>query len=302
MARFKATLKKLFCLPPLPTVFIAVPSFIFVFLMLATGRKTPLTYLAYLVSAYGMVIAVTGFMGVVAGVRNGFDSLPLLQKIRKNPLGARLLGDDVFRAKLSLQGGLLINLLYVGLNLFSGLRYRSGWFVALAVYYLLLSVMRASLVQYVHKKPLGLDIPGELRRYRLCGVFLLFMNQALIGIVVTIVYQNKGFVYSGLLIYAMAAYTFWLTILAIINVIKYRRRGSPILSATKIINLTAALVSMLSLETAMLAQFSPEQQEFRRVMTAASGGGVCILVLLMAVSMLISSTKRIQSARNRPQG
>ncbi len=43
-------------------------------------------------------------------------------------------------------------------------------------------------------------------------------------------------------------------ITSVINVVKFRKYGSPIMSAAKVINLTAALVSMLSLETAMLAQ------------------------------------------------
>ena len=37
MERLKAVLKKIFFLPPLPTLLIAVLSFIFVFVMLGTG-------------------------------------------------------------------------------------------------------------------------------------------------------------------------------------------------------------------------------------------------------------------------
>ncbi|MDC2840211.1 hypothetical protein [Limosilactobacillus mucosae] len=86
------------------------------------------------------------------------------------------------------------------------------------------------------------DEGAELRRYRLCGVMLLFMNQALAGIVIFMVHQNQGFDYPGLLIYAMALYAFYAVILAIINVVKTRRHNSPILSAAKAINLVAAMV------------------------------------------------------------
>nr|WP_278846197.1 hypothetical protein [Limosilactobacillus mucosae] len=80
------------------------------------------------------------------------------------------------------------------------------------------------------------DEGAELRRYRLCGVMLLFMNQALAGIVIFMVHH------PGLLIYAMALYAFYAVILAIINVVKTRRHNSPILSAAKAINLVAAMV------------------------------------------------------------
>ena len=39
MKRLKAVLKRVFCLPPLLTVVIAVPSFAFVFVMLGTGTS-----------------------------------------------------------------------------------------------------------------------------------------------------------------------------------------------------------------------------------------------------------------------
>ena len=59
--------------------------------------------------------------------------------------------------------------------------------------------------------------------------------------------------------------------------------------------LTAALVSMLSLETAMLAQFGGNQPEFRRFMTGASGGAVCVFVLGMAVYMIVHASRKLKA-------
>ena len=294
MGRLKSVLKKLFFLPPLPTVLIALPSFLLVFILLSIGDRSLLSYLAYLLSAYAMIITITGITGVVEAARNGWDGLPLIKKLRRTPLGGRLLGDAVFRSEITLHGGLFVNLLYVALNLFSGIRYRSAWFVALAFYYVLLSAMRAVLVRYIHRRPVGKNIASEFQRYRACGIILLLMNQALAGIVVYMVTQNRGFSYPGLLIYGMALYTFYITISAIVNVIKYRKHGSPVMSATKVVNLTAALVSMLSLETAMLAQFGSDEPEFRRIMVAAAGGAVCVIVLAMATYMIVRSTKQLK--------
>ena len=67
------------------------------------------------------------------------------------------------------------------------------------------------------------------------------------------------------------------------------------MSAAKAINLTAALVSMLSLETAMLAQFGGDDVMFRQIMTSATGAGVCVIVLGMAVYMIVKSTKALKS-------
>jgi hypothetical protein len=126
-----------------------------------------------------------------------------------------------------------------------------------------------------------------------CGYVLLVMNQALAAIVIYIVHQNQGFSYPGILIYGMAIYAFYIVITAIINVVKFRKMGSPILSAAMCVNLTAALVSMLSLETAMLAEFGGDP-EFRFLMTSISGGVVCSFVLGMAIYMIVRSTRRLK--------
>jgi hypothetical protein len=84
-------------------------------------------------------------------------------------------------------------------------------------------------------------------------------------------------------------------ITAAINVFKFRRHGSPVMSAAKVINLTAAFVSMLSLETAMLSEYGGDDLVFRKTMTSISGGIVCVTVLGMAVYMIIRSTKNLKS-------
>lgn len=67
----------------------------------------------------------------------------------------RYVKESAFRAEISLYPGLFINLLYAGLKLFSGICYRSVWFGTLAVYYILLAVMRFSLLHHVRTKEAG---------------------------------------------------------------------------------------------------------------------------------------------------
>ena len=115
------------------------------------------------------------------------------------------------------------------------------------------------------------------------------MNWALAGLIILVIHQNSGFEYPGILIYVMALYAFYATITAVMNIVKFKKYGSPVLSAAKGINLTAALVSMLSLETAMLTQFgSAEEDGFRQVMMAATGFGVSAIVLGMACLLYTS--------------
>ncbi|MDE6747535.1 MAG: hypothetical protein K2K21_00505 [Lachnospiraceae bacterium] len=295
MDKVKAILRKLFFLPPLPTVLLALFGYGFVIAVAAFQITNPvLQYASYIASAYALIITITGIVYVKkasGSIKSYILGHPLMKKFRSTVVGEKYFSDVRFRAGVSLYQGFFINLLYIVMKLVSGIIYRSTWFVALAVYYILLAVMRFLLVRRLNVK----DETLELRRYRLCGLMLLFMNQALAGIVIFMVHRNQGFEYPGLLIYAMAAYAFYAVIIAVVNIVKTRRHKSPVLSAAKAINLVAALVSILSLETAMLSQFGGNDDPmFRKVMTGATGGGVCTIVIGMAIYMIWRANKELK--------
>ena len=214
------------------------------------------------------------------------------RKIESHPLGARYLSDVRFRTDVNLYRSIAINALYIVLKLFLGIYYNAYWFVALAVYYALLVAMRLALVARRGKE--ALTVRQEWRRYRVCGIVLLLMNQALMGIVIYMVQYGRGFRYPGYLIYAMAAYSFYAVIVSIVQMVKFRHHGSPLMSAAKAIDFVAALVSILALETAMLARFGRDDEAFRVIMTSATGGGVCVIVIGMAVYMIARAGKSLK--------
>ena len=96
-----------------------------------------------------------------------------------------------------------------------------------------------------------------------------------------------------------ALYTFYITVYAIVNVVKYRKYNSPVMLTAKIIALSAALVSMLSLETAMLSEFGAEMPEIQKqILIAATGGGVSVAVVIMSCLMIRRSAKEIKTIRS----
>lgn len=298
MEKFKRILKKTFVLPPLPTILLAVLGYAFIIIVASFHINIPaVQYLAYISSAYALIITITGFhyfIEFVRSIKQNINNHPIIKKLLKTSLGSRYFNDIRFKTKISLYRGLFINLLYIAMKLFSGIYYHSAWFISLAGYYILLAVMRYVLLHRGKKKQNADRTIAEIRRYRACGILLLVMNQALAGIVIFMVHQNKGFEYSGLLIYGMAVYAFYSVITAVIDLIKFRKHYSPVLSAAKVINLVSAMVSILSLETAMLAQFGGDDEKFRAVMTGATGGGVCTVVIGMAIYMIVKSTKELK--------
>lgn len=163
--------------------------------------------------------------------------------------------------------------------------------MSLGVYYLALAIMRFLLIHYLRFRKKTADKKDELRRYRTCGYMLFLINVAFVGITILAVQKKAGFHYPGYLIYVMAMYAFYSVAMAVINLIKYCKYGSPVMSAAKVINMSTALVSIFSLETAMLAEFGNENDEqLRLIMTSLTGAGVSLIVIGMAVFMIIKSS------------
>ncbi|MCC8079374.1 MAG: hypothetical protein LIO57_04855 [Oscillospiraceae bacterium] len=299
MKRIKKFLAGAFCLPPLPTVLISVPAYVLVIFALSWDAVPPAAaYFSYALSAYAVIITVTGFSRVLDTLRGGIVNSSMVKRLAAHPLARRLFDDIGFRSGIALAFSSLINLAYAAVKLPSGVLYRSSWFIALAGYYVILLALRIFLLSHVSRGGIGQRMATELKRCRLCGVLLLLMTQALAVITGFMVWEDRSFVYPGLLIYLMAAYSFYAITLAIINSVKSRKYGSPVLSAVKAVNLTAAMVSILSLETALISQFGgAEEHVFRRVMTGATGGCICAVVLTMAIIMTARSSRRLKQLK-----
>lgn len=286
--------KKVFFLTPVKTVIIAIPSYLFVIFILANNiQNVAISSVAYVLSAYALIITITGIIRIVRMICN-MEVPPLLKKIVSIPVIGRLIVEHTFRTQIALYPGFLINVVYVIWKLSFGIYYNSAWFISLALYYFVLAWMHLSLIRPFSEKG-EIRKKAELKRYRFCGASLFVINIALTGIVVLAVKKENGFTYPGYMIYVMAMYAFYAVITAVINLVKYRKYGNPILSAAKVISLTTAMISMFSLESAMLAQFADASQTaFKKIMIECTGGVICVIVIGMAVYMVFRSTKEIR--------
>ncbi|MGN0292413.1 MAG: hypothetical protein ACI4D3_00245 [Lachnospiraceae bacterium] len=289
MEYFKRILHRILFPGPV-VVILSVPiAAVLLFCTFAYGEEqSPIAYVAYVISAYSLTIVCAC---IVRFPKGRFRAA-----LHRNPHIHRYLTDISFKTRVSLYLSLGVNMLFAAMKFFFGIWYRSVWFGTLAVYYTMLAVMRFLLLRHVNRSVIGSDLASELKQYRLCGVILVLMNIALAGVVVLVVQKNEGFHYAGYLIYVVAMYAFYNIITAVRDVIKYREYKSPVMSAAKAIKLAAALVSMLSLETAMLMQFNSREnpEVFRQIMTGTTGGAVCAIVFVMAVFMIIKSTGQLK--------
>lgn len=91
------------------------------------------------------------------------------------------------------------------------------------------------------------------------------------------------------LVYYMSA--FYTMVISVLNLVKFRKLGSPILSAAKVLNFIAAMMSILGLQTAMISRFSENGEAYRKMMNTITGGFVYGIVIVIAITMLLHSKK-----------
>ncbi|MBO5389627.1 MAG: hypothetical protein J6A59_16145 [Lachnospiraceae bacterium] len=286
--------KRLLFPPVWAVVLLTVASTIALIGVFLKGLETAIiAYVVYVVAFYTLVTVcaycIVYLPGYIRQTR---------EKINDNSLGHRMLSEASFRTHISLYLSLCANLLYVGLNIFFYVENHSMWFVILAVYYTILVIVRLILAKYVRKDSNGTNQLRELKLNILCSGILLTLNIVLSGAVLMILYQDKGFTYNGILIYVMALYTFYTTIHAIVTLVKYRRLNRPVMTTVRAIQLFAALVSMLSLETAMFEEFGQDMTTWsKRLFIMLTGAGISITVLIMSIYMIVKSVKTIKNIK-----
>ena len=222
-----------------------------------------------------------------------------LLKIKETSYGARFLEDYTFRTILTTMPTFLINVAYTVYNGVIGVMNQSAWFITMAVYYSLLGIMRYRAVNTERKvsrmKDPKLIRKRELSVIRTDGILLLLLNLALSGVVLLTIAKGTAKTYSEIMVISIAAYTFYKITMAVINMVKVRKMQSPILITIRNIGVADALVSMLTLQSTMLASFQKRSSIDADRMNGITGLAVCILIALLGVSMIYYASKRKES-------
>lgn len=244
-----------------------------------------LQYFSYIISAYSLTIICFRIPNTIKKIKQFATDNKLILKYKT---------DVNYRNKISLYTNSFTNTLCMLFYLIMGVLNQSLWFYSLAVYYILLSIMRLFLLKDIHKDYQS-NIRQQWHRYRFCGIILVIINIALAIITFFVIHYNQGFLYHFIETIAIALFTFIITTLAIINSIRYRKFNQPIISAIKFVSLSSALVSMFSLETAMLSVFGSSQDHLlRRIMLTSTGSIFGLIILIIGLFMIIKSSKQIK--------
>ena len=276
-------------------VLLPVAAVFLIYSMVFMGTDSIISIVSYVVAFYTLTV--------------WFLKIPFLISFFKtfraeNKYALRWRSDPRLRVNVSLYGTLIYNTAYAVFQLGLGFWHKTFWFFSLAAYYILLAIMRFFLVRHTRKHAPGEDMMRELKKYRTCGIVFLIMNLALALMIFFMVYWNRTFHHHEITTIAMAAYTFTSLTFAIINIFRYRKYNSPVFSASKAISLASACVSLITLESTMLTTFGAATVtlSMRRIMLAATGGAISVFIIAMAITMIVTGTKKLKSLKEHLNG
>ena len=122
-------------------------------------------------------------------------------------------------------------------------------------------------------------------RMRQIGVAILILNFALIGIVILAIVLGRRVHYPGITIHITAIYDIVVVILAASRVLKHGATDSPVVISSKCLNLTLAMLAILSLTSAAVVQYGASIL-VRRIVVGIVGGAICVINILLARYMI----------------
>lgn len=251
-----------------------------IFVFMNQMEMHPLAYLVYVFSFYTLVVVCVRIPGMVKWVK---------EKLHENKYTDMYLTDKDLRMRISMYRGLLITFIFAGFKIILGFVYDSSWFFAMAGYNVILSIMRFILVRQSEKKGLSEYEARKrgLQSYRVCGWLVMVLNIAVSVIMFMVIVQKQEIRYNMIVTIGLAAFTFYCFTMAIINMVKYRDRKNPIYAAVKRIDMVKAIVSIFTLQVAMLTTFSGQGASLDvGLMNTLTGVAVTIAINTIGAMMI----------------
>lgn len=238
-----------------------------------------ISYISYVLSAYALTITIPRIINLIKWIN---------KKLHSNKYTNRLITDRNLKNNINLFSGTFFNMIYGIFKFITGFMYHSIWFGATGTYYLILGLMKLSLTKHVIKK---LSENKQYIQYRNTGILMFLLNSAMVGMIILMIRDGESVVYPGFIIYAQAGYTFYILTFAIINVIRYRKDHTPLIAASKSINLVASIMSLFILQVAMINQFG-ENGTFKTIINTLTGSITSFITIGIAIFMIINSKNK----------
>lgn len=270
-------------------------------LSVITAATDILNFLPYALKIiiYTAAALLLGFAiyNTVIFIKSGVPKTKVDTLMHKTQIGGKIADNDMFRTVFFTYISFAINAGFAFIKGVAGWMTSSIWLIMLSAYYLILCIIKMTLLQSARKMRFAEDENEKKLRewtaYGHCGAMLMVLTLILQGTVILIINYNNGFSYKGTLIYAVAFYDFYCFISAVVYIIKERKKHSPIVESIKTVKLISSLMALLSLQTAMFTNFSDNMDRaFETRMNIIFGSAVCLFTFSVGLLMAIRAYRK----------
>ena len=264
--------------------------------MIATlTNAIPVVFTYAIYTAAGCLLTAS-IIYIVPDIRYFYKSI-IKNWINGTPIAFRLTNDIRYRVLFITMFSFGANLIYAIFNGALGIIYSSWWFVTLSAYYIVLTFMRSIVLIREKRSKETNDKKKEWATCKHCGISLIILDIALMGSVILVVVMDSAKTYPEIMIYAVAAYTFTKIGLSIFNMFRVKKIRDTSVLAVRCIGFADALMSILSLQTAMFVSFG-NGTGLKVWMNALTGAVICLMILGLGISMIVKSGKKIKLIEN----
>ncbi len=201
-----------------------------------------------------------------------------------------------FKTYINSAGSLAVTFIFAVYNGYLGIRHASLWYGTISVYYILLTVLRGSIIIAAQRiDRLESQEATRKKAFLAISCLLLILNTSLIVPISIMVRQQKPVSLTLIPAIVMAAYTTYKVTMASVNLRKRRISSDRLVWLLRTISFIDALVSILTLQNTLIMVKSSGRNQSMLPLTAFTSALVWIAILLLSVYSIVKGIKRIKN-------
>ena len=197
--------------------------------------------------------------------------------------------DYHFRTVYTARISALITFGFTVFNGVIGILYRSVWNISICIYYVLLANVRRIIVRS-QRKTVDKNQDKEIikKTYAVTHIILILIDLALVVPIALMVIGARSYTYGMIPAISMAAYTTYRMTMSIIHYLKSKRNEECFIRVIRTINLQDTLVSVLTLQNALIIANGDDMASMMRLTMWTSAGiwGVILIFTVKSFMMI----------------
>ena len=218
--------------------------------------------------------------------------------IENHPRLAQILSTPELREDASLYLASGISFAFTIFCIISGIFSNARWFMTLGIYNFVLALIRIIPAadmrrQIKNPRPEEQRIRHESWLCMIIGISLLSINLIFIGITAETIIRNNALHYHPVILFILVPFSFIRFIVLSIGTIRKRKEGATLNHSLRIINMTVALVSLYTTQTAVLDTYMSNEL-LRLAVNLISSSLIFFVLFRIAVNLILAARNELK--------